>query len=122
MVEPWKVIVLLFLLLPISGTSQDEPVQDTTLELVYEVFLIGESRQAYEDEAFLKMMGSRLNKAGKESSVVFLGDNIQSSDLTDTTHRKWEAAQMGLQAQKTLLENFKGEVFFIPGFHVGHRS
>ena len=55
----------------------NEEAPSTSTSTVYSVFLIGDSRRAYENERILTMMETQLEAAGKKSAVVFLGDNVQ---------------------------------------------
>ncbi len=88
-----------------------------SLEVVYSLYLIGDSRRAYSDDALLSLMESHLSNAGENSAVLFLGDNVQPSGLPDSTDRKWEVPYKSLKAQLEILQNFKGEIIFIPGNH-----
>ena len=65
----------------------------------------------------MSLMESRLSSAGKNSALVFLGDNVQPGGLPDSTHRHWDVAEQSLEAHIHLLNDFKGEIFFIPGNH-----
>jgi len=89
--------------------------QDASSELIYELILIGDSRQAYTNASFLTLMGSHLSKAGENSAVLFLGDNVEAGGWPDSSSRAWPEAQKSLMAQVEILQNFKGEIVFIPG-------
>ena len=95
---------------------QDEIPADSS-DVIYSIFLIGDSRRAYTDESLLSMMESHLSRAGENSAVLFLGDNVQPGGLPDSTHRSWDVAHESLMAQLEILQNFKGEIIFIPGNH-----
>jgi hypothetical protein len=86
-------------------------------DLMYEVYLIGDSRRAFENELLMSMMKAHLNRCQKNSAVVFLGDNVQPGGLPDSTHRHWDVAKKSLDAHMDLLDGFKGEIFFLPGNH-----
>ncbi|KPL16321.1 MAG: hypothetical protein AMS26_04925 [Bacteroides sp. SM23_62] len=95
-----------------------EEVPSTSTSTVYSVFLIGDSRRAFENEHVMKMMETHLGSAGENSAVVFLGDNVQPSGLPDdSTHRHWEVAEKSLTAQLDILKNYKGEIIYLPGNH-----
>jgi hypothetical protein len=95
---------------------QDETQPDES-ELAYTLFLLGDSRYAYTDEAFLSMIESSILEAGDQSAVIFLGDNVYRNGLPDSTSRSWPVAQESLMAQLKILEKYEGEVIFIPGLH-----
>ena len=100
----------------LGGWEESVPAASTST--VYSVFLIGDSRKAYENEPILKMMETHLDAAGENSAVVFLGDNAQPSGLPDdSTHRHWETAEKSLIAQLDILKNYNGEIIYLPGNH-----
>ncbi len=100
-----------------SARDWQNAVPDTDSELVYEVFLVGDSRKAYENESLMELLNSQISQTGENSAVVFLGDNVQPGGLPDSTDRHWEVAKKSLDAHLDLLMDFKGEIFFIPGNH-----
>jgi len=83
----------------------------------YSVFLIGDSRRAYTDESLLSMLEEKLSEAGENSAVIFLGDNVHPGGLPDSTHRSWDVAHESLMAQLKILQNYEGDIIFIPGNH-----
>jgi hypothetical protein len=95
----------------------NEEVPSASTSTAYSVFLIGDSRRAFENERLMKMMEAHLGAAGKKSAVVFLGDNVQPGGLPDSTDRNWEVAQQSLAAHLGILEEYKGEIIFLPGNH-----
>ena len=124
----WKIIGFLSAFILTSCATQEpfynesvshwqEAEPDASLDLIYEVYLIGDSRRAFEDSVLMSLMESRLSSAGKNSAVVFLGDNVQPGGLPDSTHHHWDVAQQSLETHMHLLNNFKGEIIFIPGNH-----
>ena len=126
--NPWKIIGFLSAFILTSCATQEpfyndsvshwqEAEPDASLDLIYEVYLIGDSRRAFEDSVLMSLMESRLSSAGKNSAVVFLGDNVQPGGLPDSTHHHWDVAQQSLETHMHLLNNFKGEIIFIPGNH-----
>ena len=81
----------------------------------YKVFLLGGSGSAYLHDSLLSILKSRLMEAGKNSAVIFLGDNVQPRGLPDSTDHAWEPAHTSLMAQLKILQDYKGEIIFIPG-------
>ncbi len=96
----------------------EEEQSPATSSTVYSVFLIGDSRRAYENERIMQMMETQLGEAGKNSAVVFLGDNAQPNGLPDdSTQRHYETAEKSLVAQLEMLKDYKGEIIYLPGNH-----
>jgi len=72
---------------------------------------IGESSEA------IKAFKAELNKASKNSTAIFLGDNIYESGLPKKSHEDRAFAEHQLNIQTDAVSNFKGETIFIPGNH-----
>ena len=86
---------------------------DTTT-IVYSVFLTGNAANTQNDGATpsLSNFKKRLEKASKNSTTLFLGDNIFPLNGFDQNRTK---AEEKITNQLNLTEKFKGKVFFIPG-------
>lgn len=86
---------------------------DTTT-IVYSVFLTGNAANTQNDGATpsLSNFKKRLEKASKNSTTLFLGDNI--FPLNGFNQNKTKAEEK-ITSQLNLTEKFKGKVFFIPG-------
>ena len=95
----------------------NEEVPSASASTSYSVFLIGDSRRAYENPYLMKMMETHLEAAGEKSAVVFLGDNVQPSGLPDSSHSNWEIAEKSLSAHLNILKDYQGEIIFLPGNH-----
>tara|TARA_R110002051_G_scaffold143507_6_gene216506 strand:+ start:15460 stop:19176 length:3717 start_codon:yes stop_codon:yes gene_type:complete len=67
----------------------------------------------------LKIFKDKLDKAGKNSTAIFLGDNIYPAGLPDPKDSTiaYNTAKNHLDAQLKTLVNFKGRPLFIPGNH-----
>jgi len=67
----------------------------------------------------LKIFKDRLDKANKNSTAIFLGDNIYPAGLPDPkdSTSAYKVAANHLDAQIKTLENFEGRPLFIPGNH-----
>ncbi len=90
----------------------DKPLQ-------HQVFLIGDAGGDKNGKPVetLNIIEQKLRKANKESSVIFLGDNIYPHGLPAKGMPGREFAEYNLKAQLDILKEFKGKVFFIPGNH-----
>lgn len=67
----------------------------------------------------LKIFMEKLDKADKNSTAIFLGDNIYPAGLPDPKDSTlaYLEAKNHLDAQLKTLDNFKGRPLFIPGNH-----
>lgn len=88
-------------------------------ELIYEVYLIGDAGSATLDvqEPNLKLLQNKLEESSERSAVVFLGDNIYTKGLPDSTHPERDFYEARIIEQMKTVKNFKGRVFIIPGNH-----
>ena len=89
------------------------------------LFLIGDAGKSYEgvENPVFTLLKSKLNEAGDESAVVFLGDNIYPKGLPDEddeSNRK--EAEFHLTQQLDLVKDYNGQVAFIPGNHDWKKS
>lgn len=86
---------------------------DTTT-IVYSVYLTGNAANTQNDGATpsLSNFKKRLEKASKNSTALFLGDNI--FPLNGFNQNKTKAEEK-ITSQLNLTEKFKGKVFLIPG-------
>lgn len=82
-------------------------------------YLIGDAGKSPMGELnpALKKFKSRLDRADKNSTAIFLGDNIYPKGLPEKKNPEYSAAKNHLDAQLATLDNFKGKPFFIPGNH-----
>lgn len=111
--------------LPSATTIADSlntPLQTLTTassKPVHTIYLIGDAGGSPEDEVAkaLQQLEKKLAKAGKNSSVIFLGDNIYQHGLPRKEHPERELAEHRILAQLGILDNFKGDPYFIPGNH-----
>jgi len=65
----------------------------------------------------LKEFKSQLENASKNSTALFLGDNIYPSGMPNKGHKQRDFAEHQLNIQTDATKNFKGDVIFIPGNH-----
>ena len=98
------------------------------LPIEHTIFLIGDAGGAHPGEdkqgneadvqPALKFLKKKLSEANKNSTVVFLGDNIYPNGMapkSDTAERTMD--EFAIKAQLSALENFQGQTFFIAGNH-----
>ena len=93
----------------------------TTKDVSHTFYLIGDAGLLPDGgtNRVLKAFGDKLKKANKNSTALFLGDNIYPKGLPakkdDPEGHK--SAKRHLDAQLKTLEGFKGKPVFIPGNH-----
>ena len=88
-----------------------------TTKRTQQVFLIGNVELLSHDTPAptLDLLKSQLNAAGKNSTVVFLGDNLYPAGLPDSAHADRLNAEKRLLRTLETVADFKGEVVFLPG-------
>ncbi|NND25105.1 MAG: phosphoesterase [Flavobacteriaceae bacterium] len=89
-------------------------------EISHTVYLIGDAGISPENELSkgLKLFKKHLSQNGtKEDVVLFLGDNIYEKGLPKKSDPSYEQAKYYLDAQIESVQDFNGEVIFIPGNH-----
>lgn len=97
--------------------------KDTTTnkEIEHTFYLIGDAGKSPLNgmNPVLKSFKKRIDKADKNSSVLFLGDNIYPAGMPDPkdSTAAYLTAKSHLDAQLKTLENYKGSPLFIPGNH-----
>jgi len=92
----------------------------TNKEIKHSFYLIGDAGNSPIGETSsvaLEMFGKELQKASKNSTAIFLGDNIYPAGLPKEPGAKRDAATYQLDAQTRIIGDFKGETIFIPGNH-----
>jgi len=99
----------------VSDWQEIQPAESS--EVIFSTFLIGDGKSIYSNGPLLSMMETHLSDAGKNSAVIFLGDNVGPLGLPDSTHKLWDVSHKNLDAQLELLDQFKGQIFFLPGNH-----
>ncbi|SEB52957.1 Calcineurin-like phosphoesterase [Maribacter dokdonensis] len=94
---------------------------DSSKEVSHTFYLIGDAGLSPIGgmNPALKIFKNKLDKAGKNSTAIFLGDNIYPAGLPDPkdSTQAYIEAKNHLDAQIKTLENFKGRPLFIPGNH-----
>jgi len=88
-------------------------------EIAHSFYLIGDggnSPLGSQSEA-IKDLKNKLNKAPKQSTVLFLGDNIYPKGMPKKNEESRAFAEHQLRTQTDAVKDFKGETIFIPGNH-----
>ena len=128
MTPPRILVFLVGLLLVLPACTTTRPYVDDlhenwkehapASELVYRVFLIGDAGGIAPDQPLptLTLLQRRLEAAGENAAVIFLGGNAYPAGLSDSTNLSQRLdAERRLQRQLDVIENFAGRVLFLPG-------
>jgi len=88
-------------------------------EIVHSFYLIGDAGNSPigSSSQGLKAFKTELNKASKNSTALFLGDNIYPKGLPEKGNEEREFAEYQLKVQTEAVKEFKGDAIFIPGNH-----
>ena len=65
----------------------------------------------------ISLLGHHLKNENENSTVVFLGDNGYPRGLPVNGHKDRKRGELALLEQVKIVENYSGNVFFIPGNH-----
>lgn len=89
-------------------------------KIAHTFFLIGDAGNADEEKAkkTLGLLQNRLEKTNKNSTLLFLGDNIYPKGFPkNDVPEERSLAETKIKNQLEISKNFKGKTIFIPGNH-----
>ena len=98
----------------------EKEVPTTDLKIKHSVYLIGDTGNAYKglDIPLFAPLKEELDKASENSSIIFLGDNIYPVGMPPKSEKAWRSvAEYKLDVQLDMLEDYDGNIMFIPGNH-----
>lgn len=96
----------------------DNNAQDKDSIVTQTLFLLGDGGEPYvQDDPLGKVMREKIASAGRNSTVLFLGDNIYPSGLPEKDSRKYALAERSLQTQVDFVQGLPAKAIFIPGNH-----
>jgi hypothetical protein len=83
----------------------------------FTVFLIGnvDERTVGSSDSVLITLQSQFSKLGKNSSVIFLGDNVYPNGLVDEDDFDRKPSEERLKTKLNIFKNYEGKPFIIPG-------
>ncbi|OUS03573.1 phosphoesterase [Flavobacteriales bacterium 33_180_T64] len=118
-------IFILSLLCNACATYEAQYKKDNTSnvfpdkDIEHSIYLIGDAGNSPMGESTeaLKALKTALDKASKNSTVLFLGDNIYEKGMPKKSNDNRDFAEHQLNVQTGIVENFKGHTIFIPGNH-----
>ncbi|MEM6805822.1 MAG: metallophosphoesterase, partial [Bacteroidota bacterium] len=98
--------------------SSNAKVSPQGERISHSVFLLGDAGDTKKSPASIELLRKHLEDASKQSSLIFLGDNLYPSGVPPKTDKaKRKSAEEILDAQLRILQNYKGRPIFIPGNH-----
>lgn len=86
-------------------------------ELLYSVYLLGDIKYPLPDSENLRLLKNQISNEEKQSAVVFLGDILYPLGLPDSADKNFSEAEKNLQHILNAVDNYNGEVVFLPGNH-----
>ncbi|MCB9350082.1 MAG: metallophosphoesterase [Lewinellaceae bacterium] len=100
-----------------QGWEADSPNPELALE--HSVFLVGDAGELVDGKTSpaLILLGKKLRQAGKNSAVLYLGDNIYPNGLAPKDGPDRAADETRLKAQLDVLKGYEGKINFIVGNH-----
>jgi Calcineurin-like phosphoesterase len=123
-----RLIILVFIILFANACAtyklqyKDEDFVKTfpkEKQIEHSFYLIGDGGNSpigTQTEA-LKQFKKQLSDASKNSTALFLGDNIYPAGLPKNGHEQRNFAEHQLDVQANVVDDFKGKTIFIPGNH-----
>ncbi|MFK7833322.1 MAG: metallophosphoesterase [Winogradskyella sp.] len=102
-----------------QATKSVESELPTDKDIEHTFYLIGDAGNSDlgESSKAIKAFKTELEKADKNSTAIFLGDNIYPKGLPKKSEEGYELAKHRITIQTEAAQNFKGETVFIPGNH-----
>lgn len=102
-----------------SNSSITTENKEINSEIEHTFYLIGDAGNAKMGEPLnhFNILNKELLKAGENSTLLFLGDNIYEKGMPEKNHSERDLAEHRLNAQINLVNKFKGQPIFIPGNH-----
>ena len=102
-----------------SETNWQANLKSYDTEIEHTFYLIGDAGNANMSEplSHFKLLKEELTSAPKNSSLLFLGDNIYEKGLPKKEHPNRKLSEHRLNAQIDIVNGFKGNTIFIPGNH-----
>jgi hypothetical protein len=104
---------------PQYKTEKETTSKNKDKQIEHSFYLIGDAGNSPLDESSiaLQSFNTALNNASKNSTAIFLGDNIYEKGLPKKEDENRALAEHQLLAQTNTTKNFKGQSIFIPGNH-----
>ena len=120
----YKPVLLVFLYCLVLKGHTQTGIQNTgkhcrkdTSGLLYTVYLLGDIKNSEYGSRNLQLLKRLIEKDGKNSSVVILGDIAYPLGLPDSTQKGYEQAEYELNKVLQTFKGYDGRIIFLPGNH-----
>jgi len=102
-----------------ADTAKETALPKHPSNIVHSFYLIGDAgnSRAPEKSPALSYLKSEISKAQKESTLIFLGDNVYEKGIPDKNSKTYKLATARLKVQTDLGNKFPGRTIMIPGNH-----
>lgn len=102
-----------------SNKKHQKELTNSEKELAHSFYLIGDAGNSPlgQSSATLKAFKKELLNASKNTTALFLGDNIYEKGFVSKKNKEHELAKHRIKIQTDAVKNFKGKTIFIPGNH-----
>jgi len=93
---------------------------DGSQDIKHSIYLVGDTGNAKENSTIpmFKYLKEELDQTDENNSIIFLGDNIYPVGMPPKYEESWRAlAEHKIDVQLEMLDNFKGNITFVPGNH-----
>lgn len=99
--------------------NQNFEYKKDSSKLIHSFYLIGDSGNSTlnEDSPALKYLKKKIENSTKNSTLIFLGDNVYETGIPKKKSKKYRLAKRRIEAQTDIAKDFKGNSIFIPGNH-----
>ncbi|QTD36737.1 metallophosphoesterase [Polaribacter batillariae] len=119
----FTIIVLLIsacatLKMQVSDGYKYVPKKDAS-KVIHSFYLIGDAGNSdlYKRDSALSYLAQEIKSAKKNSTLIFLGDNVYQKGIPPENSKNYKLAKHRLKVQTTIGKNFPGKTLFIPGNH-----
>ncbi|PCH98138.1 MAG: metallophosphoesterase [Bacteroidetes bacterium] len=90
----------------------------TSKDPIHTIYLLGDvGEDPSKSSSVLGLLQNLLKETNNEKSVVFLGDNIYSEGLPDSTDHERPNSELRINAQLDAVKESGARIYFVPGNH-----
>jgi hypothetical protein len=92
---------------------------NTSSKIEHTFYLIGDAGNSTvtENSPALAYLKKNIENASKNSTLIFLGDNVYETGIPNKKSKKYGLAKRRIEAQTAIAKQFNGTSIFIPGNH-----